>query len=267
MARCDHTSPRTPTRTSALRPHLIFDRRDPRRTGALPASPCGAVRAAVGPAVRTPRRVRDFPGGKKAPVLDPRPDPYMARELSSGLLRRRAASFRAWRFILGRGAAAEQAAREARPSLRRSERAACGGSASSVGWGLASAGGPAPIQPYIRSALWPVHNPACAGREARDGPDQSLPRGFRLTPGPGAVTGPIPDEANGLRTAARFSVGSGALQDRPLGNEAGLEVAPQRNGQFARHGDDGDAPDAPLLVADAPAEPLGERAVGLVMQP
>ena len=102
---------------------------------------------------------------------------------------------------------------------------------------------------------------------ARPGMDRTNLSLGVLTPGPGAVTGPIPDEANGLRTAARFSVGSGALQDRPLGNEAGLEVAPQRNGQFARHGDDGDAPDAPLLVADAPAEPLGERAVGLVMQP
>ena len=88
-----------------------------------------------------------------------------------------------------------------------------------------------------------------------------------LTPGPGAVTGPIPDEANGLRTAARFSVGSGALQDRSLGNEAGLEVAPERDRQLARHGDDGDAPDAPLPVAHPLTEPLGERAVGLVMQP
>jgi hypothetical protein len=50
----------------------------------------------------------------------------------------------------------------------------------------------------------------------------------------------------------------------PLGNDAGLEVAPERDRQLARHGDDGDAPDAPLAVADALTEPLGERAVGLV---
>ena len=64
-----------------------------------------------------------------------------------------------------------------------------------------------------------------------------------------------------------FRIGSGALQDGSFGNEAGLEVAPERDRQLARHGDDGDAPHASLLVADALAEPLGERAVGLMPPP
>ena len=78
--------------------------------------------------------------------------------------------------------------------------------------------------------------------------------------GKAAVTGPIPDEADDPEGSSAFRVGSGALQDGSFGNEAGLEVAPQRHSQFARHGDDGDAPHAALLVADALEEPLGERA-------
>ena len=39
-------------------------------------------------------------------------------------------------------------------------------------------GGLPPITLYPVGALAPVHNPACTGCEARDGPDQSLPRGF-----------------------------------------------------------------------------------------
>ncbi len=63
-----------------------------------------------------------------------------------------------------------------RPSRRPSARR--GGFASSVGWGLALAGGLPPITLYPVGALAPVHNPACTDREAWDGPDQSLPRGF-----------------------------------------------------------------------------------------
>src|SRR5436190_19476634 len=33
------------------------------------------------------------------------------------------------------------------------------------------------------------------------------------------------------------------FQQSPLGNEPGGEIAPQRNDQFARQGDDGDTPD------------------------
>ena len=63
---CDHISPRAPTRTATLRPHLIFDQREPGREGGLAASLCGAVRAAVGRAGKTPpsRRVRGAPGHK-----------------------------------------------------------------------------------------------------------------------------------------------------------------------------------------------------------
>jgi hypothetical protein len=38
-----------------------------------------------------------------------------------------------------------------------------------------------------------------------------------LDPGLGAVTGPIPDEANGLEGPLAFRSASGALQHRPLG--------------------------------------------------
>ena len=48
------TFPRAPTGTAALRPHLIFERREPQRVAALPASQRGAVRAAVGPAGEKP---------------------------------------------------------------------------------------------------------------------------------------------------------------------------------------------------------------------
>lgn len=194
----------------------------------------------------------------------------MGRGLSSGLMREREKSFRfrAWACVDVR-AAREQAAREALSLsliLRR-------GKASDFSGGLPRRWDGA----SLRLGREPLYNLIsgrrfgrsiillASGREARDGPDQSVPRG--LAPGWGAVTGPIPDEANGLEGPLAFRSASGAFQDRPLGNDAGLEVAPERNGEFARHGDDGDAPHAPLLVADALAEPLGERAVGLVLHP
>ena len=53
--------------------------------------------------------------------------------------------------------------------------------------------------------------------------------------GKAAVTGPIPDEADDPEGSSAFRVGSGALQHGSFGNEAGLEVAPQRHRQLARH--------------------------------
>src|SRR6266446_3169731 len=50
-------------------------------------------------------------------------------------------------------------------------------------------------------------------------------------------------------------------------HEAGLEIAPQRDGELAGERDDGDLGDASLAVADALLEPAGERAVRLEAQP
>src|SRR5258708_33105943 len=51
------------------------------------------------------------------------------------------------------------------------------------------------------------------------------------------------------------------------GHDAVLEEAPQRHHQLARQGDDGDAPDAALLIADACVEPAAQRTAGLMASP
>src|SRR5215204_5024665 len=53
----------------------------------------------------------------------------------------------------------------------------------------------------------------------------------------------------------------------PFGEEPGGEIAPQRHHQFARQGDDGDAPDAAARAGRAPKELAAERAVRLMSQP
>ena len=60
------------------------------------------------------------------------------------------------------------------PKAERETRRVClvGGMGPRFGRGLP------PITLYPVGALAPVHNPACTDREAWDGPDQSLPRGF-----------------------------------------------------------------------------------------
>src|SRR5712692_9313733 len=56
-------------------------------------------------------------------------------------------------------------------------------------------------------------------------------------------------------------------QERALGHDAVPEEAPQRHHQLARQGDDGDAPDAALLIADACVEPAAQRTAGLMASP
>jgi hypothetical protein len=50
-------------------------------------------------------------------------------------------------------------------------------------------------------------------------------------------------------------------------DQAGLEITPERNQELARHGQDGDAPDAALHGADPLAQLDAQGAVGLVAQP
>ncbi len=52
-----------------------------------------------------------------------------------------------------------------------------------------------------------------------------------------------------------------------LGDDAGLQIAPQRHHQLARQSDDGDAPNPSLGVADPRLEPARERAAGLPVDP
>src|SRR3974390_3028767 len=50
-------------------------------------------------------------------------------------------------------------------------------------------------------------------------------------------------------------------------HQAVLEIAPQCNHELARQRHDGDAPHASFLIADAGAEPMGELAVRLMVEP
>src|ERR1700730_2700224 len=58
-----------------------------------------------------------------------------------------------------------------------------------------------------------------------------------------------------------------ALENGALRDHAGLEIAPERHRQLARHGHDHDPLDAAFRVADALAEPDAQSAIGLVAQP
>ncbi len=62
--------------------------------------------------------------------------------------------------------------------------------------------------------------------------------------------------------------GSTALfDDGALGDQAGFQIAPQRDRQFAGQGDDHDAPDASLLALGTVMVPPGERAIRLMAEP
>ena len=62
------------------------------------------------------------------------------------------------------------------------------------------------------------------------------------------------------RSQARVQHGAG-------GNDAGGQIAPQRDHQLARQRDNGDPADASLEVAHAVAEPARQCAVGLMNYP
>src|SRR5258707_7235284 len=80
-----------------------------------------------------------------------------------------------------------------------------------------------------------------------------------------------------MRTVTRLScvmsaiIGRGRSQARTQhgagGHHAGLEISPQGDHQLARHCHDGDASYAPLDVARPLAEPKGQIAVGLMLDP
>src|SRR5258708_7431098 len=80
-----------------------------------------------------------------------------------------------------------------------------------------------------------------------------------------------------MRTVTRLScvmsaiIGRGRSQARTQhgagGHHAGFEISPQRHHQLARHCHDGDASYAPLDVAHPLAEPKGQIAVGLMLDP
>ena len=64
-----------------------------------------------------------------------------------------------------------------------------------------------------------------------------------------------------LRLAhSRFE--NGALRDQP-----GFQITPEGNCQFARQGNDHDAPDAPLLTLGAVMEPLAQGDIRLMPEP
>src|SRR6185369_131743 len=68
--------------------------------------------------------------------------------------------------------------------------------------------------------------------------------------------------------AAGFSdARAGGLQPSADGDLAGLQVAPQRDGQTSRQGHDADAAHPLPRAGEAPIEPLRQRAAGLQARP
>ena len=62
--------------------------------------------------------------------------------------------------------------------------------------------------------------------------------------------------------------GSTALfDDSAFRDQSGLQITPQGDRQFARQGDDHDAPDAPLLTLGSVMEPPGQSAIRLMAEP
>src|SRR5215207_4864755 len=102
-----------------------------------------------------------------------------------------------------------------------------------------------------------------AARKPKDGTHL---RGGCLV-GPRVARSPSTRADRGKRCGAAASVDPLRLDHGPFGEEPGGEIAPQRHHQFARQGDDGDAPDAAARAGRAPKELAAERAVRLMSQP
>ena len=66
----------------------------------------------------------------------------------------------------------------------------------------------------------------------------------------------------GTVSGSTASSDDGALRDQP-----GFQITPKRDRQFARQGDDHDAPDAPLLTLRAVMEPLAQGTIRLMPEP
>ena len=67
---------------------------------------------------------------------------------------------------------------------------------------------------------------------------------------------------NSLLTLARSRFEAGALRD-----QSGFQIAPERDRQFARQGNDHDAPDAPFLTLGAVMEPPAQCTIRLMPEP
>src|SRR5580704_19569286 len=85
---------------------------------------------------------------------------------------------------------------------------------------------------------------------------RSQPAMRRRPPGSGEA-----DRASPMRD------GSGGLEGGALGNDAGADVAPQRDQQLAGEGDAQRAPPAGVLAAGALGEPSAQGGVRLVARP
>ena len=64
---------------------------------------------------------------------------------------------------------------------------------------------------------------------------------------------------NSLLRLAHSGFEDGALRDHP-----GFQITPEGDCQFARQGNDHDAPDTPLLTLGAMMEPLAQRTIRLM---
>ena len=135
-----------------------------------------------------------------------------------------------------------------------------------------------PRVPNARSriTLYPVaplgvrnQNPSCTGEDA------GAPRGWDLSVkaascSHGETRSHIHLGFLGLVAVAPalvFGFFPSNLEDGAGGDQPGLQIAPQRHQELVRQGNNHDPLEAALGAAHALAEPLAERAVGLVAQP
>jgi hypothetical protein len=78
-------------------------------------------------------------------------------------------------------------------------------------------------------------------------------------------TSDLPDTPTGVSELSALSTLS--REGRSLRNQTLLEIAPEGNGELARHCNDHDALDAPVLPFGPLHKPLGNRALGLMLDP
>ena len=71
----------------------------------------------------------------------------------------------------------------------------------------------------------------------------------------------------GMRPVGTLSGSTVSSDDGTLRDQSSLQITPKRDRQFARQGDDHDAPDAPLLTLRALMEPLAQGAIRLMPEP
>src|SRR5216684_1724430 len=118
------------------------------------------------------------------------------------------------------------------------------------------------------SSVTACHNPACTAQTIEETGSHFLPA--RETPIVSSTTrhpasGALIQGSKARKSALSLSFGSG--DDYSLGNEASLDIAPERDRELAGQGDQHDAPDPARLAARLLDVPMRERAGGLMFLP